>query len=88
MNTHGGKRQGAGRKPKAEEQEIIEKLDLLIKSDEAIKILKDLIKDRNFNAIKLYLEYRFGKPKETVHNKHEFHNTLESIRELYGRALD
>jgi len=65
---HGGARQGAGRKPKEEELKIIERLDSIIESDDALNSLKELIKDKNFNAIKLYFEYRFGKPKETIEN--------------------
>jgi hypothetical protein len=66
--NHGGVRNGAGRKPKEDELKIIERLDNIIESDEAIKSLKRLIADNNFNAIKLYFEYRFGKPKETIEN--------------------
>ena len=65
---HGGARKGAGRKSKDEELKIIERLDNIIESDDVIKSLKVLIKDGNFNAIKLYLEYRYGKPKETIEN--------------------
>lgn len=65
---HGGAREGAGRKPKEDELKLIERLDNVISSDDALDALKDLIKDRNFNAIKLYFEYRFGKPKETIEN--------------------
>lgn len=64
----GGAREGAGRKSKADELKLIERLDNVISSDDALDALKDLIKDRNFNAIKLYFEYRFGKPKEVIEN--------------------
>jgi len=75
--AHGGKRDGAGRKPKADELKFIERLDNVIDSDDAIKQLQALIKDGNFNAIKLYLEYRFGKPKEVVENiNHNFNQEL------------
>jgi hypothetical protein len=67
-NKRGGARKGAGRKSKDEELKIIERLDNIIESDDVIKSLKGLIKDGNFNAIKLYLEYRYGKPKETIEN--------------------
>lgn len=67
-SKHGGARQGAGRKPKEDELRIIERLDNIIESDDALNSLKELIKDKNFNAIKLYFEYRFGKPKETIEN--------------------
>ena len=75
--TNGGKRQGAGRKPKVEELKFIEKLDNIIDSEAAIKKLKQLIIDDNFNALKLYIEYRFGKPKETIENiNHNYNNEL------------
>lgn len=67
-NNHGGARKGAGRKTKADELKFIEKLDKHIDQDEAIKVLKQLISEGNFNAIKMYFEYRFGKPKEVVEN--------------------
>ena len=67
-SKHGGARKGAGRKPKEDELRIIERLDNIIESDDTLNSLKELIKDKNFNAIKLYFEYRFGKPKETIEN--------------------
>ncbi len=65
---NGGVRENAGRKPKADELRLIEKLDNIINQDDVIEKLKDLIKDGNFNALKLYMEYRFGKPKEVIEN--------------------
>jgi len=62
--NNGGKRKGAGRKSRVEEEELIQKLDSLIDPEEGIKALKDLIIERNINAVKLYFEYRFGKPKQ------------------------
>lgn len=64
--NNGGKRKGAGRKPKATEQQIIARLDNIIESDDAIRALKELINKLDFNAIKLYFEYRFGRPKNSV----------------------
>ena len=72
-----GGNKNAGRKPKADELKFLEKLDNIIDSDLAIKKLLSLIKDDNFNALKLYLEYRFGKPKETVENiNHNFNQDI------------
>ena len=82
---HGGKRIGAGRKSKADEVKFIERLDNIIDSDEAIKKLFGLIKDSNFNALKLYIEYRFGKPKEVIENINHNYNqdlTKEDIKEI------
>ena len=56
----------AGRKPKDEEGKLIERLDAIIDSDEAIQVLGSKIKDGDMRAIQLYFNYRFGKPKENV----------------------
>jgi hypothetical protein len=64
--THGGSRKGAGRPTKADEIKLIEKLDQLIDKDSVVKKLNELITDGNFNALKLYFEYRYGKPKESI----------------------
>lgn len=60
--TNGGKREGAGRKPKAEEQQLIEKLSPLEKA--AFIALKKGLKDGQNWAVKLFFEYKFGKAKE------------------------
>jgi hypothetical protein len=39
-----------------------------------MKKLNDLLLDGNMQALKLYFEYRFGKPKESV----DIHTTGES----------
>ncbi len=63
--NNGGKRIGAGRKPKQEEKELIEKLDNIIDNEEVIKKLKELIGEGDIRALNLYMGYRYGKPKET-----------------------
>ena len=65
-NEWGGRRPNSGRKPKAEEMELIEKLDKLIDPEDAIISLNKLINKLDIAAIRLYLEYRFGKPKNQV----------------------
>jgi len=65
-NGHGGKRAGAGRPKKADELKLIQKLDNIINSEDAIKKLGQLVTKGDLNAIKIYMEYRFGKPKQTV----------------------
>ena len=54
----------AGRKPKAEEQKLIERLTPL--EDEAFKALEEGIKSGHNWAVKLYFEYRYGKPTHSV----------------------
>lgn len=66
--NNGGARPGAGRKPKADEVKFLERLDNIIDKDEAVEKLKELIDEGNMQAIKLYFEYRYGKPKEVIEN--------------------
>lgn len=63
-NGKGGAREGAGRKPKADEQKLIELLSPF--EDIALKKLKEGVEKGDHNFIKLYMEYRFGKPKQTI----------------------
>ena len=67
MAKHGGARQGAGRKAKADEQALIEKLTLY--EDEAHKQLKQAVQGGEQWAIKLYFEYRYGKPNQQLDAK-------------------
>ena len=66
-SKHGGARNGAGRRPKIEEQALIERLSPM--DDLALETLETLIRNGEFNAIKLFFEYRFGKPKQDVDAK-------------------
>ena len=61
---HGGKRKGAGRKPKVEEVKLVERLTPL--TPLAYKALENGLKDDKNWAVKLWFEYMHGKPKETV----------------------
>lgn len=63
---NGGKRAGAGRKPKDQEQSLKEALDRIVDGDKAIEVLKELISEGDIRALQLYLNYRYGKPKESV----------------------
>lgn len=73
MAEHGGKRQGAGRKPKAEEEKAkklsIKALIDVFGSEEkafnhaASKSLED--NKQAYQYYKLLIEYAYGKPKET-----------------------
>ncbi|MCR9263319.1 MAG: hypothetical protein NXH86_04135 [Flavobacteriaceae bacterium] len=57
-----GGHKNAGRKPKAEEQELIEKLSPL--EDSAFKALTNALSEEKPWAVKMFMEYRYGKPKE------------------------
>lgn len=64
--NNGGAREGAGRKTKAQEKKLIERLDNIIDKDEAIGKLGELVAKGDIRAIQAYLSYRYGKPKESV----------------------
>jgi hypothetical protein len=57
-----GENRNAGRKPKVTELQIIELLTPLDKT--AFKSLEKGVKSGELGFIKLYFEYRFGKPKQ------------------------
>ena len=62
--NNGGPRKGAGRPPKAKEIELIQRLTPL--EDTAFKALEEGLKNGEFPFVKLFLEYRFGKAKDSL----------------------
>nr|WP_299488618.1 hypothetical protein [uncultured Allomuricauda sp.] len=66
MNGHGGKRYGAGRKSRADEIAKIEMMDSVANPKEAWENLWALCKKKNVMALKTWIEYRFGKPKDRI----------------------
>ena len=58
----------AGRKSKAEEYKLIEKLDKYIDQQEVFEKLGELISKGQLKAIEIYLNYYFGRPTEKVHH--------------------
>lgn len=95
MAGNGGKRAGAGRKSKADEQKVntlfTTALKRLYKKDDEGDLEAEEAKLRFIQELaasqrgQIFIaEHLFGKPKEIVHNTHEFENTLDSIKELYS----
>lgn len=66
MGQNGGARPGAGRKPKIQEIKIIEQMDAISVPDEIWKALLFKCKEGDTAAIKLWLSYRFGLPKQQI----------------------
>ena len=81
--NNGGHSNG-GRKPKAEEQKLIEKLSPL--QPKAYKALEKSIADNQGWAIKLFFEYMYGKPKQQIdnNNTHTFTEGFD-IKKLYDK---
>jgi|ETNmetMinimDraft_26_1059896.scaffolds.fasta_scaffold213691_1 hypothetical protein len=68
--NNGGKREGAGRKSKAEEYGLHEEMDELKPTKDVLISFVDIIENTDdeklkFSAIVKWLEWRVGKPKET-----------------------
>lgn len=64
--NNGGARPNSGRKPKADELTIIENMDKALAPLEAWKSLALRVKEGDTQAIRLWLNYRFGMPKQSV----------------------
>lgn len=62
--NNGGARANAGRKPKADEEKLIQRLSQL--DDIAFKALENGIKEGNYQYWNKFMEFRYGKPKERV----------------------
>ena len=65
-NGHGGKREGAGRTKKATEEEIISMMDVIASPHDALSCLWAKCQEGDTQAIKTWLNYRFGMPKQNI----------------------
>ena len=66
MGKNGGARPGAGRPSKIQEIKVIEQMDRIAVPDEIWKALLFKIKEGDTQAIKLWLSYRLGLPKQQI----------------------
>ena len=66
MGKNGGARPGAGRKPKILEVKLIEQMDAISVPEEIWKALLYKCQEGDTAAIKLWLSYRFGLPKQQI----------------------
>ena len=62
--NNGGKREGAGRKSKSEEQKLIENLTPM--NALALESLQKGLEKKEQWAVKLFFEYFYGKPQQRV----------------------
>jgi len=68
--ARGGARAGAGRKPKAEKEKLMESLDAVMNQHDVLEQLGKLVQQGDLRAIKLWMEYRYGKPTDHVEHTH------------------
>jgi hypothetical protein len=59
----GGKRDGSGRKSKADELQLLDKLSPM--EDLFIQVLHDGLKKGDYKFAQLFANYYYGKPRET-----------------------
>lgn len=76
-NNRGTKGNKGGRPPKADEQKLIELLSPM--AEDARKALHDNIQAGESWAVKMWFEYVFGKPKETINQTTTLTNIPVSI---------
>jgi hypothetical protein len=73
-----------GRPPKADEQQLIERLNPM--HPMALKAIENGLKDSQSWAVKLFMEYYYGKPQQYIKTEILSHNsmtlTLEEIDQL------
>lgn len=84
--NNGGKRDGAGRKPKNDEQQLLERLSIY--SDDAHKKLQQAVKGGEQWAIKMFFEYYYGKPNQTINhqnNGNDFTNDNEFVLKVISK---
>lgn len=68
MGKNGGARPGAGRKPKADEIKLIEQMDAIAAPEQAWASLWIKVEEGDTQAIKTWLAYRYGQPKQTLNH--------------------
>jgi hypothetical protein len=77
----GGAREGAGRKPKIDEQKLIEKLSPL--EPIAFKALEDAINEGKDWAVKLFFNYNYGMPKQQIDQNSTVNISNFDISKIY-----
>jgi hypothetical protein len=81
-----GGNKNAGRKPKIEEIKLIETMDAIAVPDSVWRMLYAKVLDSDVQAIKTWLQYRYGMPKQIVEqtniNIEEKELTIEEIQRI------
>lgn len=62
----GGKREGSGRKSKADELKLADSMDKYCEPNDYWGLVYRLMKDGDFQAMKLWAQYRFGQPPQSI----------------------
>lgn len=82
--NNGGKREGAGRKPKAEEIKLIEQMDNVVDATGILSMLYKKCLDGDTQAIKTWMQYRFGMPKQTIEQNGSLKLENFNVKDVIG----
>lgn len=81
-----GENRNAGRKPKATEIELIERLTPL--EEVAFAALKKGLIEGDFSFVKLYFEFRFGRPKQQIQVQHPQEIIVTTMKMPNGEIIE
>lgn len=82
---HGGARQNSGRLKKDDVISLIEQMDAIAVPKDVWMKLYDKVKENDVQAIKTWLSYRYGMPKQTVDNNTNLIVTDFDITKIYDK---
>ena len=85
QKKHGGKRENSGRLKKDDVISLIEQMDAIAVPKDVWVKLFDKVKENDVQAIKTWLSYRYGMPKQTVDNNTNLTVTDFDITKIYDK---
>ena len=85
-SKRGGKREGAGRKRRMEEHEIIERLTPM--ADVAFKVLREKVAEGDMKAIQIFMNYFIGLPTQKVEQKIEGQLNQVSVEVVKPKPIE
>ena len=80
----GGYREGSGRKPKADEIKLAETMDSVKAPIEVWQRLAAKVDEGDTLAIKTWVQYRYGMPKQVIEGEVNNSGKLTIIRKVVG----
>ena len=88
--NNGGRRENSGRLKKNEVISMVEQMDKRLIPETLWDSLAKLVESNDIQAIKTWLGYRYGMPKQTIDNKNEIiiDRPIEITEAQFKQALE
>ena len=88
--NNGGKRENSGRLKKNDVISMVEQMDKRLIPETLWDSLAKLVESNDIQAIKTWLGYRYGMPKQTIDNKNEIivDSPIEITEAQFKQALE